>query len=459
LANETRVTGIAATVGSPLKVTCVQWDGSVTVLLADPQASSPSLSTRLRKGIPPYTVITGDLDNNDTGRAELVVADSRQGLWMLNDDCTPAQGWTLQPNDWANAYAISEENDPDNRSLYPVNHSTPSLGDINGDGCLDILVGGTNGVYAINYKGVLVKGWPYYLDNRYWLQRGSVTASPVVAGGADGSPLVLFASPTGDKVTFDVVKITRVDESGTKVYYRREDGALDSIWDLSPSLVDSIVRYNDSLIAPYVLPGGYVDAITPQADRPDRGIADLPHVGRELLSDWPLTVGATIGTAPVVCDLNDNDTADLIAVSRAGWVYRWELDPSVVRSRATEWCMAGYGPGRPFAYMGGALSNTGGADTVGFYSFPNPATSVDEVVFRYAFGSPATDVRIDVWTYTGHLAYSWREPSGYARVNYPDWNEHVMPLDRFGPGVYRCRLGAKVNGKEIRRFWKMAVVK
>ena len=108
---------------------------------------------------------------------------------------------------------------------------------------------------------------------------------------------------------------------------------------------------------------------------------------------------------------------------------------------------------------GAELTNEGGADTIGFYSFPNPAVNVDEVVFRYAFDGKATDVRIDVFTYTGNLVYTWREPDANALVNYPDWNEHVMPIRALGPAVYRCRLGATIEGTEYSRFWKLAVVK
>jgi len=170
-------------------------------------------------------------------------------------------------------------------------------------------------------------------------------------------------------------------------------------------------------------------------------------------------VGASIGAAPVVCDLDHDDTTDLVAVSASGWVWRWELPPSILRHQGGQWLMAGGGPGRPFTYSGPALVNAGGADTIGFYCFPNPAVSVDDAVFRYAFSRPAANVRIDIFTYTGHQVHSWKEPADMARVNYPDWNEHVVSLRGLGPAVYRCRLGATVDGKEVSRFWKMAVVK
>jgi hypothetical protein len=260
-------------------------------------------------------------------------------------------------------------------------------------------------------------------------------------------------------VTFSIVKVTAVSSDSTKVYYQRPDGSLDSIWDLSAALVDSIMRYNDGMIAPDVLPGGYVDAVTAAAQRPSRGTVSQPITGSEILYDWPLTTGATVGASPLVCDMDSDDTTDLVALSAGGWVFRWELPDEVLKRNATSWAMAGCSAERPFAYLGAAPSNEGGADTLGFYAYPNPAVRVDQVVFRYAFGAPATNVRIDVFTYTGNLVYSWSEPSAVRAVNYPDWNEHTVSLLGFGPAVYRCRLGAKVNGKEVSRFWKLAVVK
>jgi hypothetical protein len=88
------------------------------------------------------------------------------------------------------------------------------------------------------------------------------------------------------------------------------------------------------------------------------------------------------------------------------------------------------------------------------------------VQFRYTFGGPARNVKLDLFTYTGFHVYSWKAPGGLYETNWRDWNElpTELSLRNYGPGVYRCRMEAEisVNGgrfKKYHKYWKMAVVK
>jgi len=453
---------------------CVQESGRISLCRAG--RDSPDLSERIDYGIPPFTLAAGNVDNDADGVGEIVVGDSRQGFWLYNRDLALAFGWDEKPNDWTAAYTLLESADrgaydrlirsqqPDSvkkaREKLPVNGSAPSLGDVDGDGTLEIVSGGTNGVYVLNYKGVLVQGWPAYLDNRFWLQRGSVTETPVFGRGPSVQPLILFSSPTGDNVTFTITKIDSTDRNNTRIYYTRDDGTRDSIGDLSADLVDTLLTFSDSLIAPFVLPGGYVDALGPDAKRPDRRIVSLPATGNELVCHWPMTTGAPLTTAPLLCDLDADGGADLAGLSRTGWAYRWELNDAIVSMDTLLWRQAGSDNCRSFSYK--KRTNTAAIATqppVEFYNFPNPTNGSRQAVFRYRFSGRATDVRIDIWTYTGHQVYSWKQPSSESGYNYPGWNEHYLSLDKFGPAVYRCRIEAKVAGKKHSMFWKMAVVK
>ncbi|MDO5575989.1 MAG: hypothetical protein Q4F84_02820, partial [Fibrobacter sp.] len=331
-------------------IVAAQSNGLISI--CDLQSKSVIKSKKIN-GLGPYTLITGDLDANDTSC--IVVCDSRHGLWALDKNLEILPGWSFEePNDWPSVYTYTESENTEDRSLYPVNLSSPSLADIDHDGKLDILVGGTNGIYAFNRKGVLIYGWPAYLDTKYWLQRGSVTSSPIVVSGKNHEPLVLFSSNTGERVTYEIDKIVRADRTNGKIWYYNQKGILDSMWDFTPKQIDTLLDQNDSLIMPYTIPGGFVDAISAKAKRPYETIQyktkDFPYQ-----SHWPLTTGGTLATSPLAGFMDNNKQPDLFAVSSDGWVYRWKL-PQSIMTDTLFWPMCGFDIGRTFAYAGKAPS-------------------------------------------------------------------------------------------------------
>ena len=409
-------------------------------------------STKIAKGIPPFAIVTGDLDND--GKSEIVVSDSRQGLWVYTRELKLAQGWKDDPNDWANAYYIDpQKRSGVNRNRYPKNGSAPALVDLNRNGNLDIIVSGINGIYALNRKGALLSRWPAYLDNRYWYQRGSVTTSPIAVSSNKNEPTVLFSSPTGERATFAVAKIIKADKRRGMVTFRRDDGKLDTLWDLSAASIDTILTIGDSLVYPYTLPGGFVDALTSAASRPLEKIGSWPIPQ----SRWPLSTGASVTTSPLVYRASRNTHPSLFAVSSDGLVYRWELS-NAMRVDSLYWPQNGFNAARSFAYGGPSASKIVKeySEPITFWNYPNP-TSPDETytTFKYQFNDKAKNVRLDIHTITGYKMDTFKNLSG----DFPGWNEFRVNLRKYGPGIYRCRMEAEVNGKKHSKFWKMAVLK
>jgi len=446
------VCALAALRGEAGIVACMSLDGTLAIV---DKASGRVDSVRVG-GIGPYSVVTGDLDNDNSN--EIVVTDSRMGVWCFRRDLSVAPGWHTTPVDWPSVYTYQEKQGELSRSLLPTNVSSPSLADINGDGCLDIVVGGTNGLYALNYKGVLLYGWPSYLDTRFWYYRQSVKMTPVVAVDDQEKPLVLFSAPTGEKETFSFFHIDSVSAARTKVYFTRHDGATDSIGGLKASLVDTLLRYGDSLVPDYIIPGGLVDARNSKGVRPGF-VNTLANVGPERQSYWPMTVGSSPACAPLVGDADGDGTADMFAVTKSGWIYRWGLSHT---ASDMFWPQVGYSGARQFAYMGSqAQATAGNGRPLSLFSYPNPTNGASSVMFRFKFSGPAQNVRLDIYTYTGLHVYSWKAPMSAYMVNWRDWNELPTPfsLRNYAAGVYRCRMEAKVNGKPQSVVWKMAVVK
>jgi hypothetical protein len=430
----------------------IQDNGSLSIIksaevIADPQP------VKVPNGIPPFTIVTGDLDND--GKPEIVVTDSRQGVWVYTRELNLAQGWTAQPNDWASAY---DHVDRKTRESYSRNHSAPALADLSRDGTLDIIVGGVSGVYALNRKGALLSRWPAYLDHRYWYLRGSIATSPIVVPTTDrNQPLVLFSSPTGERVTFGIAKIETADKGRGVVTFRNENGTLDSLWDLSAATIDTILTIGDSLVYPYIMPGGFVDALGTNAKRPVSQIGSwaVPQ------SRWPLSAGAPITTSPLihrVPNAGRYQAPGLFAVSSDGMIYRWQLD-EILSSDTLLWPQNGFDAARSFAY-GGAVTRAEDfirpRDAITFWNFPNPTSRDDtHTTFKYEFSGPATNVRLDIYSITGRRMDTFHNLNG----DFPGWNEFRVDLRKYGPGIYRCRMEAQIGGRKYSKMWKMAVVK
>jgi hypothetical protein len=289
----------------------------------------------------------------------------------------------------------------------------------------------------------------------YWYQRGSVTTSPIVVSSDRNQPLVLFSSPTGERATFGITKIITADKARGVVTFRGENGALDSLWDLSKTTIDTILTIGDSLVYPYILPGGFIDALSANAARPTYRIGSwaVPQ------SKWPISTGTPVTTSPIVYRAASNSIPDLFAAASDGRVYRWKLAGSGLISDSLYWPQNGFDAARSFAY-GGPVTQPDSIEkrpeAITFWNYPNPTLKTDtHTTFKYQFNDKATNVRLDIYTITGYRMDTFKNLSG----DFPDWNEFRINLRKYGPGIYRCRMEATIKGKKYSKMWKMAVVK
>ena len=122
----------------------------------------------------------GDLDGD--GDLEVVAAAMDSRLYALHHDGSMVAGFPVE-------LRAEYETSAGTQSRGERIISSPALGDVDGDGCLEIAVGtnqkttGTYGLgYLVSHEGVIEPGWPYGLFGAY------TNALPFVGEGVPGSP-------------------------------------------------------------------------------------------------------------------------------------------------------------------------------------------------------------------------------------------------------------------------------
>jgi len=95
-------------------------------------------------------------------------------MWVFDGDGHIAPGWPVEIR-------------------HPV-ESSPALGDIDGDGYVEIVLSGTDRIYAYNYNGSSLPNWPVTVDRRDPV--GLIESSPVIGDvDGDGDLEIVVGSP------------------------------------------------------------------------------------------------------------------------------------------------------------------------------------------------------------------------------------------------------------------------
>ncbi len=271
------------------------------------------------------SVAIADLEND--GDAELVFGSKDQNLYILNGDgsiqltysavgfifATPSLVDMDGDLDYEIIFGTMILNGPEQGGMvYAIHHdgtdvpgypidlgdgemilAAPAVADIDNDGETDVIVGTWgNNIFAVSGTDSIKTGFPYLTGNR-------INVAPVLANlTGDGRLEIAVGSDDGNLyiIGHDGNLITQV----TTTRYIRGGLALHDV---------------DDNGYPEIFWGGY-----------DSKLHAFDLTAGNELSGWPISVGQSIASAPVVVDLNNDGNVEIVAAHTASRVLAYNLD-------------------------------------------------------------------------------------------------------------------------------------
>lgn len=296
--------------------------------------------------------VMADIDGDD--KVEVVYGDADGLLHVFNEDATEAPGFPVRlgtlrgfdpadPNNHLAGVSYASGDVPSG-DVSPSLLATPAIGDLDGDGTLEIVAATIEGdIYVVSTDGSIRDGWPVGLPE--------VPSSDTLRGGPSSRESIIergiFASPAlGDLDSDGELEVVIAAFDGS-VYVFRADGSAQPGWPVG--LTAPVLWVDDADAAPGrimtspaigdVDGDGILDIAVgsnEKGDDPNSGVIHLlhgdgnDHAGGSAHDNWPIKltsldilplVGEGTTSAVSMADINDDGLPDLAITATASRIF------------------------------------------------------------------------------------------------------------------------------------------
>jgi len=341
--------------------------------------------------------------------------------------------------------------------------SSPAIGDVNGDGFLEVILGNYKGeVYVFNYQGKLLKGWP---RKAY----GAISGTPAVADLDNDGYLEIVVSSWALGGTCGDTTI-----GGISIF--NHDGTLLPGWpqanpktDSSPAIADldndgqleiAVANYafevNGTIMPGFPVSGtgGNIHSAPAIADLDGDDHLDIlfgDFNGMKVfavrgsdgtaLSGWPININYQVFGGPVIVDLDGNGDLEVITTTYGNQVFAWNHDSSQY-------------PGFPLDIGGGGNWSTPAAGDVDLDGNLELFVNVNHLVFSWDMGVGSYNSGAMPWSQFHHDAwhtglYDYTPSPSFGAININDFafstNSRDVTLTLSAPGASEMKLSSSAD--------------